>query len=300
MNKNEKNTRCGFVSVIGMPNAGKSTLINALVGQKITIVSSRVQTTRNRVLGMITERDTQMILIDTPGIFDAKKTLERAMVGAAFDALDESDIVFHIVDASMKSAPENNARLIKRLPKNKPVFLILNKTDQVKKPDLLKQAQALNESYDYTATLMISALKEQGVKDIISTVEAYLPQGEWLFDEDQVTDMPMRLLAAEITREKIFNRLYREVPAATFVETEHWEEFDNGSVKINQIIYVQRDSQKPIILGKGGQQIKKIGQEAREELERIMERQVHLKLFVKVQKDWMEKPEMLRLMGLIE
>jgi GTP-binding protein Era len=293
-------TSCGFVSVIGLPNAGKSTLINQLVGQKITIVSHKVQTTRSRVLGIVTHDKAQVILVDTPGIFDAKKTMERAMVTAAYDAIDQSDMAMHLVDASTKNPLDNNRDLIKRLPQNKPCFLILNKTDQAKKEDLLALSQKLNDEFDYKATFMISALKGHGTQDLAAALSDAMPEGEWLFDEDQVTDTPMRLLAAEITREKIFNRLYRELPVSTFVETESWEEFDNGSVKINQLIYVQRDSQKAIVLGKQGRQIKKIGQEAREELEDLFERRIHLKLFVKVKEDWTEQPEMLRLMGLVE
>tara|TARA_X000001036_G_scaffold89919_2_gene82269 strand:+ start:7477 stop:8379 length:903 start_codon:yes stop_codon:yes gene_type:complete len=300
MSDNKNKEKCGFAAVIGLPNAGKSTLMNALVGQKISIVSKRVQTTRSRVLGIVTEKYAQIILMDTPGIFDAKQTLERAMVGAAYDALDESDVVVHLVDASIKKSLENNLGLIKRLPKNKPVLLILNKIDQVKKPDLLELSQKINAEFDYAATFMVSALKEQGTQDLLTTIEEKMPEGPWMFDEDQVTDMPMRILAAEITREKIFNKLYHELPTSTFVETENWEEFDNGSVKIQQLIYVQRDSQKAIILGKQGRQIKSIGQEAREELEDILERRVHLKLFVKVKENWSEMPETLRLIGLME
>ena len=294
MSDNKNKEKCGFAAVIGLPNAGKSTLMNALVGQKISIVSKRVQTTRSRVLGIVTEKYAQIILMDTPGIFDAKQTLERAMVGAAYDALDESDVVVHLVDASIKKSLENNLGLIKRLPKNKPVLLILNKIDQVKKPDLLELSQKINAEFDYAATFMVSALKEQGTQDLLTTIEEKMPEGPWMFDEDQVTDMPMRILAAEITREKIFNKLYHELPTSTFVETENWEEFDNGSVKIQQLIYVQRDSQKAIILGKQGRQIKSIGQED------ILERRVHLKLFVKVKENWSEMPETLRLIGLME
>ncbi|MCB1651270.1 MAG: GTPase Era [Alphaproteobacteria bacterium] len=292
--------RCGFVSVVGLPNAGKSTLINQLVGQKVSIVSKRVQTTRSRVLGIVIEGAAQVILIDTPGIFEARKTMERAMVGAAYDALEEGEIALHLVDASQSGARERNAELIKRLPQNKPVLLVLNKTDCVQKPDLLALASDFNAAFDYEATFMISALKGNGTQALLSHLAEEVKTGPWLFDEDQITDMPMRLMAAEITREKIFNQLYKELPTSCFVETEKWEDFDNGDVKIHQILYVERDSQKAIVLGRGGARIKQIGQAARKELEDILERRVHLKLFAKVKDNWSEEPEMLRLMGLIE
>lgn len=296
----ETETRCGFISVVGLPNAGKSTLINTLVGGKVSIVSHKAHTTRMRVLGIFVHEQSQIVLIDTPGVFDAKKTLERAMVGAAYEALDESDSVLHILDASDKKAVARNKDLIEKLPKNKPVFLALNKTDKVQKPELLKLAQALTEQFDYHAIFMISAIKHSGLKDMLGPLAGSLPVGPWHFAEDEMTDLPMRMMAAEITREKIFKSLHQELPYATMVHTENWEEFDNGSIKIDQVIYVQRPSQKAIVLGKGGAQIKRLGQEARTELEEIFEARVHLKLFVKVQENWTERPENLRLMGLRE
>lgn len=291
---------CGFACILGLPNAGKSTLVNGLVGQKVSIVSHRVQTTRTRVLGIAMHEDAQILLVDTPGVFDAQKTMERAMVAAAYDALDNADCAVHLVDASKKNAAADNAELLKRLPKNMPVILVLNKIDQTKKPDLLTLAQELNDQYDYEATFMISALKGHGTDDLLQGLVPHMPSGPWMFDEEEVTDMPMRLMAAEITREKIFNRLYRELPQSSYVETETWENFDNGDIKITQLIYVQRDSQKAIVLGKGGHQIKQIGKEAREELEKILDTRVHLKLFVKVQENWSEQSEILQKMGLIE
>ncbi|MBX2835112.1 MAG: GTPase Era [Micavibrio sp.] len=293
-------TQFGFAAVIGLPNAGKSTLVNTLVGQKVSIVSSKVQTTRARVLGIVTHDAAQLVLIDTPGIFSAKKTMERAMVGAAVNALDDADMVMHIVDVSHKGALENNRPLIKRLPENKACFLVMNKIDKCDRETLLKIAGDFNEAYNYKATFMISALKGQGTKDLAKQVMSELPKEPWMFDGDDITDMPMRLLAAEITREKIFERLYRELPTSTYVETENWEEFDNGDVKISQQVIVERDSQKAIVLGKQGRQIKQIGQEARVELENMFERRVHLKLFVKVRENWSESPEILRLIGLLE
>jgi len=298
----DENTRCGFVSVIGLPNAGKSTLINHLVGSKVSIVSPKTHTTRNRILGIALHGQAQIILIDTPGIFDAggSRTMEKAMVGAAFDALEESDFAIHLVDVSMKNPLNKNKALIEKLPKNKPVLLALNKTDKVKKEELLELAAAFNDAFPYEATFMISALKGHGTKTLLEHLAANLTVGPWLFEEDQITDMPMRLMAAEITREKIFNQLHQELPYAAMVHTEDWEHFDNGSIKIGQIVFVERDSQKAIVLGKGGSRIKQIGQEAREELEKIFDTRIHLKLFVKVQDNWAEKNENLRLMGLLE
>jgi len=295
----QENTSCGFVSVVGLPNAGKSTLINELVGQKVSIVSPKKQTTRCRVLGIMTHNDRdQMIFIDTPGVFDAQKTMEHAMVGAAFDSLDEGDCILHLVSANEHQAIEKAAIIEKRLPKNKPVFLALNKIDAVQKDKLLTLSQTLNERFDYQATFMISALKNKGLDHMLDKLADEMPKGVWHYNDDEVTTMPMRMLAAEITREKIFNQLYRELPYAALVETETWESFDNGDIKISQAIYIQRDSQKAIVLGRGGTRIKKIGQAAREELEEMMGCKVHLKLFVKVKENWPDNPENFGLMGL--
>lgn len=297
---NDTQTRCGFVAVVGLPNAGKSTLVNALVGAKVSIVSAKVQTTRCRVMGILVQGAAQIVLIDTPGIFDAQKVMERAMVGAAYEALENSDFVLHIVDTSKKNVLAKNDDLIKKLPSGKPVVLAFNKTDIVKKPELLALAAAFNERFDYAATFMISALKTKGTDDLLQYFAEKLPAGPWMFEEDQMSDMPMRMMASEITREKIFHQLHQELPRSTFVMTENWEEFDNGSLKIGQVVYVQRSSQKAIVLGKGGARIKQIGQDARLELEQIFGLRIHLNLFVKVQEDWAEKPENLRLMGLAE
>lgn len=292
-------TSCGFVSVVGLPNAGKSTLINQLVGQKVSIVSEKAQTTRCRVLGIMIHNDNdQMVFIDTPGVFAAQKSMEHAMVGAAFDSLDEADCVLHLVSASEPKALEKAALIEKKLPKNKPVFLALNKTDAVKKETLLTLTQTLNERFDYKATFMISGLKNKGLERMLDKLAEEFPRGPWHFEEDEVTTMPMRMLAAEITREKIFNQLYRELPYAALVETETWENFDNGDIKITQAIFIQRDSQKAIVLGKGGDRIRKIGQASRMELEEITGCTVHLKLFVKVKENWPDNPENWQLMGL--
>lgn len=300
--ENDQKTSCGFVSVIGLPNAGKSTLINYLVGTKVSIVSPKTHTTRNRILAIAIHDQAQIILIDTPGIFDAggARTMEKAMVGAAFDALDDSEFAIHLVDVAMKNPLGKNKAIIEKLPTNKPVLLVFNKTDKVKKEELLVLAAAFNEAYDYDSTFMISALKGHGTKDLLAHLAKNLSAGPWLFDEDQITDMPMRLMAAEITREKIFNQLHQELPYSAMVYTEDWEHFDNGSIKIGQIILVERVTQKAIVLGKGGARIKQIGKEAREELETIFDARIHLKLFVKVKDNWAENPENLRLMGLLE
>jgi len=298
MNESGPETSCGFISVLGLPNAGKSTLVNALVGQKISIVSRKVQTTRSRVLGIIIHDRTQVILIDTPGIFMPKKTLEKAMVSAAWESMNDADVTLHLVDVSQKNAGQENEIITQRLQGQKNCILVLNKTDKVKKPDLLGFAQEMNENFPYVATFMVSALKGQGVNDLLLDIAGRLPPGPWMFPKDQITDMPMRLLAAEITREKIFNQLHQELPYAIMVETENWKNFDDGSIKIDQLVYVQKDSQKGIVLGKGGSRIKKIGEQARLELEGILGTRVHLKLFIKVKENWSENAESYELMGL--
>lgn len=300
MSGKEAETRCGFIAVIGLPNAGKSTLINTLVGSKVSIVSGKAQTTRIRVLGIVIHENAQLILIDTPGIFEARKSMERAMVGAAYEALEEADAILHIVDASLEKAPARNADLVKKFPEEKKVFLALNKTDKAPRQRLLECAREMNAMFPYAATFMISALKDSGTKDLLGDLCSALSEGPWLFDEDEITDMPMRMMAAEITREKIFNQLHQELPHSTMVLTESWEDSGNGRITIHQVITVQRDSQKAIVLGKGGARIKQIGQEARLEMEKLFDARVHLKLFVKVEKDWPERIENLRLMGLVE
>lgn len=298
MSHKAPDTSCGFVSVLGLPNAGKSTLVNTLAGQKVSIVSRKVQTTRCRVLGIVMQGPAQIVLIDTPGIFMPKKTLEKAMVAAAWESIKDADIALHLVDATRKNAAQENKIIAERLPGPEKSILVLNKTDKVNKPDLLALSQSMNEEFAYVATFMVSALKENGTDDLLHDLAGRMPDGPWMFPEDQVTDMPMRLLAAEITREKIFEQLHQELPYAIMVETEHWEEFDNGSVKIDQLIYVQKDSQKGIVLGKGGSQVKKIGAASRTALEDILGRRVHLKLFVKVRENWAEDPAIVRAMGL--
>jgi GTP-binding protein Era len=284
-------TRCGFVALIGAPNAGKSTLLNTLVGTKVAIVSPKVQTTRSRVLGILTEGQAQVIFVDTPGIFTPKRRLDRAMVAAAWAGAAEGDLVLLLVDATKKGVREETRGIIEKLAQTKrQAILILNKIDAVRREILLALAAELNASGVFTDTFMISALTGDGVQDLRASLATRLPEGPWLFPEDQVSDMPMRLLAAEITREKLFIRLQQELPYAVAVETEAWEEQTDGSVRISQVIYVQRPGQKAIVLGHGGQMIKAIGTAARLELEEITEQRVHLSLFVKVRENWLDDP----------
>jgi GTP-binding protein Era len=283
--------KCGFVGVIGAPNAGKSTLVNHLVGAKVSIVSPKVQTTRTRVMGILNDGDTQIILVDTPGIFTPKKRLEKAMVSAAWAGTKDAEVVVLLADARNGRVNDDTRLIIERLKKTeRRVVLALNKIDMVQKEKLLALAQELHAEGVFTDIFMISALTGDGIKEFIKTLSARMPAGDWMFGEDQISDMPMRLLAAEITREKIFLQLGDELPYASTVETESWEEFDNGSVKISQTIYIMRDTQKAIVLGKAGSRIKKLGEAARLELEQILERRVHLSLFVKVREKWTEDP----------
>lgn len=293
--------RCGFVAVIGAPNAGKSTLINGWVGSKVSIVSARVQTTRSLVRGIAIHDDSQIIFIDTPGIFRPKKRLEKAMVAAAWQGEAEADLVVLVVDGSKKKIDQDTDDILKRIEtqdSERPCVLVLNKIDKADKAQLLALTQALNERVSFAATFMVSALKNDHAEDVLAWLAGHVPEGEWHFPEDQVSDMPMRLLAAEITREKLFHKLYQELPYALTVETETWEDFKDGSVKIGQVIYVARDTHKGIVLGKGGVQIKEVGEQARHELEEILDTRVHLKLYVKVQENWEDDPEKFQLWGL--
>lgn len=295
----EDATRCGFVALIGAPNAGKSTLLNTLVGTKVAIVSPKVQTTRSRVLGILTEGTAQIVFVDTPGIFKPRRRLDRAMVAAAWGGAAEADLVLLLVDSSLKGVREETRGIVEKLAQTqRKAILILNKIDAVRHEVLLTLAADLNASGVFTDTFMISALTGSGVDDLRRHLAAHLPEGPWLFPEDQVSDMPMRLLAAEITREKLFLRLQQELPYAVAVETEDWEEQKDGSVRISQIIYVQRDGQKAIVLGHGGQMIKAVGTAARLELEEITEQRVHLSLFVKVRENWLDDPARYSVWGL--
>jgi GTP-binding protein Era len=280
--------RCGFVAIVGAPNAGKSTLVNRLVGSKVSIVSPKVQTTRTRVLGIaiVESEGAQAIFIDTPGIFKPKLRLERAMVRAAWSGATDADVVALVVDAR-KGLDEDVAAIIEKLKEaERRAVLLLNKIDLVKREQLLGLAQTMHQQGIFDDIFMISAEKGDGTEDFLKYCGRRLPEGPWHFPEDQLSDMPQRMLAAEITREQLFNRLHQELPYAALVESDRWEERDDGSCRIDQTIYVRRDSQKAIVLGKGGAQIKAIGAAARHELERLLERQVHLFLFVKVREDW--------------
>ena len=292
--------RCGFIAVIGAPNAGKSTLVNALVGAKVSIVSHKVQTTRVPVRGIAIEGDSQLVFIDTPGLFAPRRRLDKAMVDAAWGGAKDADLVVLVVDAA-KGIDEEVERILARLKDAKsPLLAVLNKVDRVNnKETLLGLAGDLQAQAPFEAVYMISALSGDGVADLKRDLAARMPEGPWHYPADDLSDAPLRLLAAEITREKIFNRLHDELPYATTVETTAWQERKKDrSVRIEQTIYVTRASQKAIVLGKGGQTIKQISTEARVELTQILERPVHLFLFVKVREGWQDDPERYREMGL--
>jgi len=291
-------TRCGYVAIIGAPNAGKSTLLNLLAGSKLSIVSPKVQTTRARVLGIRIEGGAQLIFVDTPGIFAPRRRLDRAMVSAAWEGAGDADLVLLMVDAERGIDADVDRILTGLRDGNRKAILALNKVDLVRRSKLLELAAKLNEAGVFTDTFMISALTEDGVGDLLAHLAKHLPEGPWLFPEDQLSDVPMRLLASEITREKLFLQLHQELPYAATVETETWEEFENGDVRIGQVIFVQRDSQRAIVLGKGGRQIRAIGEAARTELQEMFERKVHLFLHVKVREQWVDDPERFRAMGL--
>ena len=282
-------TRCGYVAVLGAPNAGKSTLINALVGTKVSIVSPKVQTTRFRILGIVMKDDAQIILVDTPGIFTPKKRLERSMVSAAWGGAQDADFLCLVVDAHSTYEQDTLGIIEKLKDSGRKAVLVLNKVDLVLKEKLLAQIQRYDETGLFTDIFLVSALKGNGIDQVLDHFAALMPESPYFFPEDQVSDLPQRLLAAEITREKAFVQLRQELPYALTVETETWEEKDDGSVRIDQIIYIERDSQKAMVVGKGGARIRAIGQSARIELETLLERTVHLFLHVKVKEDWSEK-----------
>ena len=290
--------RAGFVAIVGAPNVGKSTLLNRLVGAKVSIVSPKVQTTRTRVLGICIEGPAQIIFIDTPGIFKPRRRLDRAMVAAAWIGTADADEVLLLVDAS-RGLDRNTAAIVKKLKRaERTVILAINKIDLVNKPDLLALAAELNEAGAFTDTFMISAETGDGVADLMGLLAGRVAAGRWLFPEDQISDMPGRLTAAEITREQLYLQLHKELPYAAAVETESWKDQDDGSLRIEQVVYVERGSQKAIVLGKKGSRVKSIGEAARKELEEIFGRRVHLFLFVKVRGNWGDDPERYRDLGL--
>ena len=291
-------TRCGFVALIGAPNVGKSTLVNALVGAKVTIVSRKVQTTRALIRGIVIENNAQIILVDTPGIFSPKRRLDRAMVSTAWSGAHDADLVCVLLDAKTGIDEEAEAILAKAASVNHDKILVINKVDLVQREKLLALAQAANERMPFAKTFMIAAISGDGVDDLRSTLAEMVPPGPFLYPEDQMSDAPMRHLAAEITREKIYRKLHQELPYQSTVETDKWEERKDKSVRIEQTIFVERESQRKIVLGKGGATIKSIGADSRKEISEILGVPVHLFLFVKVRENWGDDPDRYREMGL--
>jgi GTP-binding protein Era len=291
-------TSCGFIALVGAPNAGKSTLLNSLVGTKVSIVTHKAQTTRSQVRGVVTTDKSQLVFIDTPGIFAPKRRLDRAMVDSAWGGAGDADIVALIVDVDRGLTPELE-KLLEGLDNiNHPRILILNKIDTIKNEELLKLSEAINAKLRFEATFMISALKGYGVSDFMDWCIKHIPPGPWHFPEDHLTDLTMAITAAEITREKLFLRVHDEIPYNSTVETESFKIQKDGSYKIDQVIYLSRESHKKIVLGAGGQTIKSIGAESRKELMAMYEVPIHLFLFVKVREKWGDDPERYREMGL--
>src|SRR5690606_9355456 len=291
-------TRSGFVALIGAPNAGKSTLVNQLVGAKVSIVTHKVQTTRAVVGGIVTHDQTQIVLVDTRGLFKPRRRLDEAMVTTAWGGARAADIMLVLIDAERGIRGDAEAILDRLVGVRQPKVLLLNKVDRVKPEQLLQLTAQANEKVEFERTFMISALTGSGCKDLLAFLATRLPEGPWYYPEDQISDLPMRQLAAEITREKLYLRLHQELPYSSHVETERWEEKKDGSVRVEQVIYVERDSQKKIVLGHKGETIRAIGQAARKEIGEILEQQVHLFLFVKVRENWGNDPERYREMGL--
>ncbi len=292
-------TRAGHVAVVGAPNAGKSTLVNRLVGQKISIVTPKVQTTRARITAIAVWGPSQVVFVDTPGIFrQAKKRLERAMVQAAWGGAEDADLVLLMVDAKRRRVADTDAIIAGLKRTGARAILVLNKIDTVPRASLLELAAAYDGEGVFERIFMISALNGDGVADLETHLAAAMPEGPWLYPEDQLAVIPERLLAAEIMRERLFLEMRQELPYALTVETEAWKNFRDGSVRIEQVVYVARDGHKGIILGKRGETAKRIGALAREEMQRVFERKVHLFFFVKVRPDWADDPERYREMGL--
>jgi GTPase len=290
--------RCGFVALIGAPNVGKSTLINALVGAKVSIVTPKVQTTRSLIRGIAIEGEAQLIFVDTPGIFSPRRRLDRAMVGTAWGSTQDADLVALLID-SRRGLKEDDEKILQGLGKIRPPkVLVLNKIDLVDRLALLALTREANQHASFAATFMISALSGDGVPDLKRWLAAHAPGGPWLYPPDQISDAPLRQLAAEITREKLYLRLHQELPYQSTIETEVWKELKDGAVRIEQTLYVERESQRKIVLGKGGQTLKAIGSAARAEIAAAIEQPVHLFLHVKVREGWADDPERYRAMGL--
>jgi len=296
--ENDSDTVCGFAAIIGAPNVGKSTLVNQLVGSKIAIVTHKVQTTRARLRGICIEGQAQIILVDTPGIFRPKRRLDRAMVDTAWNEALDADVVVLLIDAQ-KGVDEQAEVILDRLAGlDRPVVLALNKIDRVRKDRLLELTAQLSERVNFERVFMISALTGDGVGDLRDYLAGAMPPGPWLYPEDQIADAPLRVMAAEVTREKVYLRLHDELPYASTVETTEFKQLRNGGVRIEQVIYVERPSQKKIVLGAGGRTVKQISMEARQDLSQQLGMPVHLFLFVKVREKWAEDPSILRGMGL--
>ncbi|MBR1605850.1 MAG: GTPase Era [Alphaproteobacteria bacterium] len=299
MSNNNKPTRCGYVALIGAPNAGKSTITNHFVGSKVSIVSPKVQTTRTTVKGIGIYDNTQIIFLDTPGIFKPKRKLDKAMISSAWDGSGDADITALVVDAKRGFDDETQSIIAKLKKKSIPAVLILNKVDELKnKEKLLELSQKLNQSYPFKETFMISAITGKNTEDFYQYLADNLPESPWYYPEDQMSDMPLRLLAAELVREKLFLYLRQEIPYALTVEPELWEHKKDGSIHAEMTIYVEKDNQKIIIIGHNGSMIKKIGQAARNELERLLEERIHLFLFVKVRPNWGNDKERYDIWGL--
>jgi GTPase len=298
LNPDNLTTRCGFIALVGAPNAGKSTLLNSLVGSKVSIVTHKAQTTRAQIRGVVTNGEFQVIFVDTPGIFAPKRRLDRAMVEAAWSGAGDADLVALIVDAERGITPEVDSLLEGLTQVRNPLILVLNKIDLLKREKLLALSESLNARLKFEQTFMISAMKGDGVRDMLAWAEQRVPLGPWHFPEDHLTDLTMAITAAEVTREKLFLRIHDEIPYNATVETEKFTIQKDGSYRIDQVIYVTRDTHKKIILGAGGNTIKSIGADSRAELMDIFETKVHLFLFVKVREKWGDDPERYREMGL--
>jgi GTP-binding protein Era len=295
---NEKTTRAGFVAVIGAPNAGKSTLVNALVGQKVAIVSAKAQTTRARLMGIAIQDQSQILLVDTPGIFEPRRRLDRAMVAAAWGGAGDADLILLVIDAAGGLNREVE-RIIENLGhRDHPLWIAINKVDLVKKPNLLTLSVALTERLNPDKVFMISAAQGDGVPDLKGALAEAMPDGPWLYPEDEVSDATDRMIAAEMTREQIFNQLHQELPYSSAIETESWEDRPDGSTVIHQQIFVERDSQKAIVIGKGGSRLRTIGEKSRAEISEHLGRKVHLFLHVKVNPRWGEDRSLYEDIGL--
>ena len=294
----DKSTRAGFIAVIGAPNAGKSTLVNSLVGQKVAIVTAKAQTTRARLVGIAIHDAAQILLVDTPGIFEPRRRLDRAMVQAAWSGAEDADLILLVIDSASGINAEVSRAIAGLEKRQHPLFIVLNKVDLVKKEKLLGLATELTERLAPEELFMVSASQGDGMLDLKQALAESMPEGPWLYPEDEVSDATDRMVAAELTREQVYEQLHQELPYATAVETEKWEERPDGSTAINQQILVERDSQKAIVIGKGGRQLRQIGERAREAISQHLGRKVHLFLHVKVSPRWSEDRGLYRDMGL--